>query len=115
LGYFEVTYSKTAKIKKMTNQNYKAAKYTVEIEFARSPGDVFDHVIEVSKWWPEEFEGEGIKLNTPREGHTLLKFTYDGVVLENEMDRLAQVCEMTIKERLYNFITNGKTNNHKIL
>jgi len=144
----------------MTNNHYKAAIYTVEIEFARSPGDVFNHVMEVSKWWPEEFEGEGIKLNSefvfrsgdthysknkviewvqdrklvwlttesirktdgydwtgtkfifelaPKDDHTLLKFTYDGVVLENEVDRLARICEMTIKEMLYKFVTNSRS------
>jgi hypothetical protein len=138
----------------MKNQNY-----TVAIEVAKSPNDVFNHVIDLSKWWPEEFVGESIKLNTefvfktgdshysknrvvefvpdkkvvwlttesirktdnydwtgtkfifeltPKGDNTLLKFTYDGVVLENESDRLVQICDMTIKEMLYNFITNGK-------
>jgi hypothetical protein len=142
----------------MTN-NYKSANYTVEIEVAKSPDDVFNHVINLSKWWPEEFEGESIKLNTEfvfRTGdthysknkvvefvpnkkvvwvttesmrktdnydwtgtkfifeltskgdHTQLKFTYDGVVLKNEYDRLVQICDMTIKEIFYNFITYGK-------
>ncbi|MDB4900862.1 MAG: hypothetical protein JWQ63_143 [Mucilaginibacter sp.] len=139
--------------------NYKAANYSVEIEVAKSPDDVFNHVINLSKWWPEEFEGESIKLNTefvfrtgdthysknkvvefvsnkkvvwlttesirktdnydwtgtkfifeltPKGDNTLLKFTYDGVVLENESDRLVQICDMTIKEIFYNFITYGK-------
>jgi hypothetical protein len=47
----------------MENKNYKTANYTVEIEVARSPEDVFNHIIDVSEWWPEEFEGESIKLN----------------------------------------------------
>ena len=145
--------------KKMINKNYKAANYTVEIEIAKSPDDVFNHVIDLSKWWPEEFEGESIKLNTefvfrtgdshysknkvvefvpnkkvawvatesirktdnydwtgtkfifeltPKADNTLLKFTYDGVVLENESDRLVQICDMTVKEFFYNFITCGK-------
>ena len=140
----------------MMDKNYKAANYTVEIELAKSPDDVFNHVIDLSKWWPEEFEGESIKLNTefvfrtgdthysknkviefvpnkkivwlttesirktdnydwtgtkfifeliPRGDNTLLKFTYDGVVLENESDRLVQICDMTIKEIFYKFIT----------
>src|SRR5579862_1463413 len=42
---------------------------------------------------------------TPRGGNTLLKFTYDGFILENEYDRLAQMCDLVIKEMLYNFIT----------
>ena len=143
----------------MINQNSKAANYTVAIEVAKPPNDVFNHVIHLSKWWPEEFEGESIKLNTefvfktgdghysknkviefvpnkkivwlttesirktdnfdwtgtkmifeltPKGDNTLLKFTYDGVVLENESDRLVQICDMTVKEMFYNFIINGK-------
>src|SRR5258708_38487222 len=48
----------------MPDKNYKPAKYSVEIELAKSPDDVFDHLIDLSKWWPEEFEGESIKLNS---------------------------------------------------
>ncbi|HTJ48392.1 MAG TPA: SRPBCC domain-containing protein [Cyclobacteriaceae bacterium] len=144
----------------MTGKNYKAANYTVAIEVSKSPNVVFNHVInDVSKFWPEDFEGESAKLNdefvfrsgdshysknkvielvpnkkvvwlvtesirktdnfdwtgtkmifelTPKGDNTLLKFIYDGVVLENEYDRLVQVCDMVIKEMLYNFITNGK-------
>lgn len=44
----------------MTDNNYKAANYSVEIEVAKSTGDVFDHIIDLSKWWPEEFEGESL-------------------------------------------------------
>jgi hypothetical protein len=47
----------------MKNKNYTAANYPVAIELAKAPGDVFDHLIDLSKWWPEEFEGESIKLN----------------------------------------------------
>jgi hypothetical protein len=137
----------------------KNQSYSVTIEFAKSPEDVFNHVIDLSKWWPEEFEGESIKLNAefefrtgdshytknkvvefvpnkkvvwlttesirkadnfdwtgtkfifelmPKGNNTLLKFTYDGVVLEQESDRLVQICDMTIKEMFYNFITYGK-------
>ena len=138
----------------------KAVEYTVAIEIAKSPNVVFNHVLhDVSKFWPEEFEGESNKLNdefvfrtgdshysknkvielvpnkkvvwlvtdsirktdnfewtgtkmifelTPKGDNTLLKFTYDGVILENEYDRLVQICDMVIKESLYNLITNGK-------
>ena len=40
--------------------------------------------------------------------NTLLEFTYDGVVLENEYERLVQVCDMVIKGRLYSLLTNAK-------
>jgi len=135
-------------------------KYTVAIELAKSPDDVFNHIInDVSKWWPEEFEGKSAELNdefvfksgdahysknklvelvpnkkvvwlvtesirktdnfdwtgtkfvfelTPTGGNTQLKFTYDGFILENEYDRLVQICDTVIKEMLYNFINNGK-------
>ena len=147
----------------MTNKDYQTANYSVEIEVAKPLNDVFNHVIDLSKWWPEEFEGDAIKLNTefefrtgdthysknkviefvpnqkvvwvttgsirktdnydwtgtkfifeltPKGDNTLLKFTYDGVVLENESDRLVQICDMTIKEIFYNFITYGKERFH---
>jgi len=145
---------------KMENKNYKTANYAVAIEIAKSPNDVFNHIIkDVSKFWPEEFEGESTKLNdefvfrsgdthysknkvvefvpnkkvvwlvtesirktdgfewtgtkmifelTPKADNTLLKFTYDGLILENEYDRLVQICDLVIKEKLYNLITNNK-------
>ncbi|MDR3679170.1 MAG: SRPBCC domain-containing protein [Flavipsychrobacter sp.] len=143
----------------MPEKNYKAANYTVEIEVAKSPKDVFEHVIDLSKWWPEEFEGERIKPGTefvfktgnghysknkvvefvpnnkvvwittesvrktdnydwtgtkfifeliPHGNNTALRFTYDGVVLEHEADKLAEICEMTIKELFYNYVTAKK-------
>ena len=139
--------------------NYKTVNYTVEIEIVRSLNDVFAHLIDLSKWWPEEYEGEDISLNTafifrtgdghysknkvielvpnkkvvwlvtesirktdnfdwtgtkmifellPNGNKTLLQFTYDGVILENEYDRLVQICDMVIKENLYKFLMNGK-------
>jgi hypothetical protein len=144
---------------KMTTPNYKTANYTVEIEVSKSPDDVFNHLINLKKWWPEDFKGEDIKLDsefifttgdshysknkviefmpdkklvwlatesirktdnfdwtgtkmifelTPKDDNTIVKFTYDGVVLENETDRLVQICDMTLKEMFYNFITDGK-------
>lgn len=143
----------------MLTNNYKTAKYTVEIEFVKSPNDVFNHLINLKKWWPEDFEGEDIKLNsefifttgdshysknkviefvpnekfawlatealrktdnydwtgtkfifelTPNGDNTILKFTYDGVVFENEYDRLVQICDITVKEMFYNYIMYGK-------
>ena len=137
----------------------KNQQYTVSIEVSKSPNIVFDHIVDLSKWWPEDFEGESIALNsefvlktgdshysknkviefvpdkkltwiategirktdnydwtgtkfifelTPHDNYTLLKFTYDGVVLDNESDRLVQICDMTVKEFFYNFIVSGK-------
>lgn len=139
----------------MRNKNYTKANYSVAIEVAKPQNDVFNHIIDLSKWWPEDFEGENINLNTefvfktgdghysknkviefvpgkkivwltiesirktdnfdwtgtkmifdltPKDGSTALKFTYDGVVLENESGRLAQICDFVIKEKLYNLI-----------
>ena|SRR6185503_3171329 len=135
---------------------YKPAKYTVEIEIIKSPHDVFNYLIDLKKWWPEDFEGEDIKLNsefvfatgeshysknkviefvpdktlvwlttesirktdgydwtgtkfifelTAHSDNTLLRFTYDGVVLENESERLIQICDITVKDLFYNYIT----------
>ncbi|MBS1524881.1 MAG: SRPBCC domain-containing protein [Bacteroidetes bacterium] len=135
------------------------ADYTVSIEVAKSAEDVFDHIIhDVSKFWPEDFEGENSKLNdefvfstgdghysknkvtelvrgkrvvwlvtesirktdnfdwtgskmifnlTPKGGHTLIEFTYDGVVRRGEYDRLAAVCDWVIKDRLYSLLTGA--------
>ncbi len=48
----------------MANKNYIKVNYAVAIEVAKSPGDVFNHLInDVAKWWPEDFEGESSKLN----------------------------------------------------
>jgi hypothetical protein len=131
--------------------------YTVSLEFGRSPKEVWDHVIDLSNWWPEEFVGGPIQpgsefvfriggshysknrvvefrpyekvswitLESRREGDdfdwsgtkmifeltadrdgTVVKFTYDGVVLENEQERLAQICDWCIKEGLYKSITS---------
>ena len=143
----------------MKNQNYVSTNYSVEIELAKSPNNVFNHLINLRNWWPEDFEGEDIKLNseftfttgdshysknkvieflpnkkvvwltiesirktdnfdwqgtkmifelTPKGDNTIVKFTYDGVVLENEYDRLVQVCDMTLKEMFYDYIINEK-------
>ena len=142
----------------MKSPIYTEANYTVAIEVAKSPNTVFNHIIhDVSKFWPEEFEGDNTQLNaefifrtgdshysknqvvefvpdkkivwlvteslrktdnfewtgskmifelTNKENNTLLQFTYDGIVLENEYDRLIQLCDMVIQENLYNLITN---------
>src|ERR1700722_18654095 len=133
--------------------NYTTTKYTTTVEVPRSSKEVFDYIIELSKWWPDDFEGETIRLGTefilktgdghysknkviefvpnkkvvwltteslrktdnfdwtgtkmifeilPEGNHTLLKFTYDGVVLQNESYRLTQICDMTVKELFYN-------------
>jgi len=143
----------------MTNNKYIKTNYSVAIEVANSPQDVFNHLIhDVSKFWPEEFEGECFNLNdefvfrtgdshysknkvvelvpnkkvvwlvtdsirktdnynwtgtkmifelNPEGDNTQLKFTYDGVAIE--CDRLVQICDMVIKENLYNFLINGKS------
>jgi len=40
---------------------------------------------------------------------TIVNFTYDGPVFENEYGRLVQECDTVIKDKLYNFITHGKS------
>jgi uncharacterized protein YndB with AHSA1/START domain len=130
-------------------------KYTTAIEFKRSPVDVFSHIIQLSKWWAEEFLGDEIKPNSTfvlkaGDGHysknkviefvpnkkfvwvtteskrssdnfdwtgtkmifeltakgetTLVTFTYDGVVLENEQQRLKEICDYCIRNLLYNYL-----------
>jgi len=136
--------------------NYIKAKYSVAIGLTKSAQEIFNHLLhDVSKFWPEELEGECSHLNdefvfqtgdshysknkvvelepdkklvwlvtesirktdnfdwsgtkmiftlTPKENQTLLQFTYDGIVQEHESDRLAQICDFVVKEKLYNFI-----------
>jgi hypothetical protein len=144
----------------MVNMNYVTVTYSVTIEVSKSQPEVFNHVTDLSKWWPEEFVGEEIKLNTDfifktGDGHfsknkviefetnkklawitteswrksdnfdwtgtkmiveiahegdnTVIVFTYDGVVLENEQKRLAEICNFCIKNKLYNFIESFST------
>jgi len=148
----------------MRRPDHTAAKYTVAIEVEISPHHVFDHIVkDVSKFWPEEFEGNSTKLNdgfifrsgdshysknkvvelvpdkkvvwlvtesirkrdgfdwtgskmifeiTPKGDNTIVQFTYDGFILENEYDRLVQVCDMVIKERLYSLLTTESERNY---
>ena len=54
-----------SKTKIMANENnYKTVTYTVAIEVAKPSNVVFNHIIELSKWWVEEFIGEELKLNS---------------------------------------------------
>ena len=47
----------------MKSQNYTTASCSVTIEVPKSPDDVFGHLTnDVSKFWPEEFEGKAPKL-----------------------------------------------------
>ena len=48
----------------MKDQNYIKANYTTSIEVLKPVNVVFNHIInDVSKFWPEEFEGESTRLN----------------------------------------------------
>ncbi|MDP9078958.1 MAG: SRPBCC domain-containing protein [Bacteroidota bacterium] len=45
---------------------------------------------------------------TSQGSNTMVKFTYDGFIFANEYERLVQICDITIKEMLFNFVTYGK-------
>ncbi len=141
----------------MTGKNYITTTYSSEIEVEKSPHEVFTSLVDLTKWWPEEFIGEELKLNSEfvlktgeghysnnrvieylpdkkvawlvtasrrkeddfdwtgtkmifelkqKDGKTEIKFTYDGIILENESKRLAQICDFVMKDRLYNLLTN---------
>lgn len=45
---------------------------------------------------------------TPKDDRTQFRFIYDGVVLEGERERLAQICDICIKVMFYNFIESYK-------
>ena len=57
----------------------------------------------------DNFDWTGTKMIfelTPKGDHTLIEFTYDGIILEGEYDRLVQICDVVVKEMLYRFINN---------
>lgn len=138
----------------------KKVSYSTSIEVPFTPAVVFEHINNVAKWWPEEFEGSSTDLNdefvlktgdvhyckqritefepdkkvvwltidsirttdnyewtgtkmifelTSSGKTTIVNFTYDGPVFENEYGRLVQECDTVIKDKLYNFITHGKS------
>jgi hypothetical protein len=142
----------------MTGKVYSTISYSVAIEVAKSSVEVFNDLVDLRRWWPEEFIGENIKQDSefvlktgdghysrnkvieyaPNEkvvwlvlesrrkednfdwtgtkmicklkskgGNTEIIFTYDGVVLENEIDRLTKICDFVIKEKLYNLIEHN--------
>ena len=41
----------------------KDHSYTATIEVTNSSNDVFDQILQVSKWWSKDFEGSSAKLN----------------------------------------------------
>jgi len=48
----------------METRNYTKANYSVAIEVSKSLTDAFNYIInDVSRFWPEELEGECNKLN----------------------------------------------------
>lgn len=49
------------KLEELLNNDSKS--YTVTIELASSPEDVFNHIKDVSKWWSKDFEGSSANLN----------------------------------------------------
>jgi hypothetical protein len=55
----------------------------------------------------DNFEWTGSKMIfelTPAGDATRLTFTYDGITLEDEYDRLVQICDRVIKDKLYNLL-----------
>ncbi|HVM86700.1 MAG TPA: SRPBCC domain-containing protein [Puia sp.] len=130
-------------------------KYTVAIEVTKPSAYAFNRIVDLSKWWVEDFVGEKLKPGSEfilktGEGHysknkvmvlvpakkfawvtteskrntdnfdwtgtkmifelmpkgncTLIQFTYDGVVLEKEQEKLKEICDYCIKDLLYNYL-----------
>jgi hypothetical protein len=48
-------------VSRVKNEVYKNVKYTSEIDVTKSPSEVFDRLVDLSKWWPEEYVGEKMK------------------------------------------------------
>ncbi|MEX6690023.1 SRPBCC family protein [Danxiaibacter flavus] len=144
----------------METQKYKPAIYQIAIAVPGIADDIFDQIIDLVKWWPEDLEGErpgpGVEF-TLRAGEdhysknkvidfepgkrfawitteslrktdgfewtgtkmifdlvatnatTQITYTYDGIVLADEVERLVHICQLTVKELLYNYLVHGKT------
>ena len=141
----------------------KKEDYTAAIWVNKTPGEVFNSITSVSKWWSKDFEGSSTILNdefvichpgahyskqklievipdeeivwlvtdsklnwlerdkyewtntkmifeiTTKGNKTLLHFTHEGLKPEKECyARCKQGWNMVIKDRLFNFITDGK-------
>ncbi len=144
----------------MTNKKYTTTTYSVSIDVAKTPDEVFSQMTDLAKWWPEEIEGDSLKMNsefilrtgeghfsrnkvlefvrgrkftwlvtesrrksdnfdwkgtkmifelTPENGITRIKFTYEGVVFEDEIDNLVRICDFVIKEKLYYLLESFNT------
>ncbi|HVU94231.1 MAG TPA: SRPBCC family protein [Puia sp.] len=60
----------------------------------------------------DDFDWTGTKMIfelTPKGDGTVLTYTYDGVVLEDEYDRLQQICDVCIKKMFYEFVSSFST------
>ena len=144
----------------LERENYKRASYSVTIAVAKSPSVVFEHIIDLPKWWVEEFVGGDLNLNSefvlkigdghfsknkviefvqdkkfvwvtteskrctdnfdwtgtkmifelsPKSECTLITFTYDGVILKSDQDKLKDICDFCIKDLLYNHLESFRT------
>ncbi len=62
----------------------------------------------------DNFDWTGTKMIydiSPKGEMTLVHYTFDGPVLADELDRLVQICDLVIKEKLFDFISTGKKKN----
>lgn len=98
----------------------KNVSYSTHIEVPFTPGVVFEHVNDVAKWWPEEFEGNSAKLNdefTFRSGDThtstqrIVEFVPGRKVvwLVTESLRKADNYEWTGAKMTFELTPNGNT------
>jgi hypothetical protein len=74
------------------------------------PDKKFTWLVTESKRSTDSYDWTGTKMTfelTPKGDHTQIEFTYDGPVLEQEYDRLIQICDLVVKEKLYEFLTKN--------
>ena len=75
------------------------------IEFA--PDKKFAWITTESKRNTDNFDWTGTKMIfdlRPKGNHTIITFTYDGVVLPKDQEKLEEVCNYCIKSLLYNYL-----------
>ncbi len=115
-------------LKKWWPEKFDGEEIRLHSEFMLTTGDSHYSRNKVMEWVPMErlmwvatgairrtdgYDWTGAKFIfelTPEGGGTLVTFTYDGVVLKGEEDRLAMICNQTLRELFYNFVMNGAEN-----
>jgi hypothetical protein len=122
----EEVFNRLTNLKKWCSEDFDGNDIKLNSEFVFITGDSHFSKNKVIEFVPNEklvwltteairktdsYDWSGTKMVfelTPKGKNTIIKFAYDGVVFDDEYDRLVMICDMTLKEMFYNFIMYGK-------